>query len=61
MARYAVIDANNIVQNICIWDGVTEWSPPEGQTAVLDTDPPTAELSYIYDPATGTFSPPVGA
>ena len=60
MARYAVIDAENIVQNVIEWDGVAEWSPPDGQTALLDTDPPTAQLSYIYDPATGTFSAPVG-
>ena len=56
MARYAVIDAENIVQNLIEWDGVAEWSPPDGQTALLDTDPPTAQLSYIYDPSTQTFS-----
>jgi len=60
MARYAVIDADNIVQNVIEWDGVAEWSPLDGQTALLDTDPPTAQLSYIYDPATGTFLAPVG-
>lgn len=61
MARYAVIDAENIVQNVIEWDGVAEWSPPDGQTALLDTDPPTAQLSYIYDPVTKKFSAPVGS
>ena len=30
MARYAVIDADNIVQNVVEWDGVAKWSPPPG-------------------------------
>lgn len=28
--RWAVIDQNNIVVNIVIWDGEKPWSPPEG-------------------------------
>jgi hypothetical protein len=28
---YAVIDSQtNICENIVLWDGVTEWTPPEG-------------------------------
>lgn len=28
--RWAVIDSNNIVVNVVIWDGVSDWTPPEG-------------------------------
>ena len=53
--RYAIIDVENVVQNICIWDGVSQWSPPPDQKAVLDTNPPTAQIGSTYDPATQTF------
>jgi hypothetical protein len=29
-SRYAVIDQNNLVTNVIMWDGVTQWKPPEG-------------------------------
>lgn len=30
MERYAVIDPNNKVVNVIIWDGLADWKPPEG-------------------------------
>ncbi len=30
--RYAVIDQGGNVINIILWDGVAEWSPPDGCT-----------------------------
>lgn len=33
--RYAMIDANNIVQNVVRWDGLlTTWTPPDDITMV---------------------------
>ena len=32
--RYIIIDADGLIINACEWDGVTEWAPPEGCTAV---------------------------
>ena len=29
-SRYAVIDQNNVVTNVVMWDGVTQWQPPAG-------------------------------
>ena len=58
MARYAIIDATNAVQGVALWDGVTEWSPGPGLTAVPDTVPPTAQTGGTYVPATQTFLPP---
>jgi hypothetical protein len=72
MSRYAVINNANVVTNITNWDGVTPWEPmpyqpvdadgnpvgdPTPQTAVPDTDPPTAQIGYTYNPADGTFTP----
>ena len=62
---YAVINQSNIVTSLVWWDGQGAWSPDPDvdgnpQTAVPDTDPPTAQVGFIYDPATGTFSAPVG-
>lgn len=74
MNRYAIINSSNIVTNITVWDGETEWIPnnhqefdenglpvgdPTPQTAVLDTDPPTAQIDYRYNATDGTFLPVV--
>ena len=32
--RYIIIDADGLITNACEWDGVAEWAPPEGCTAV---------------------------
>ena len=64
MSRYAVVNQSNVVTNIVDWNGdLQTWSPPPDsdgtpQTAVLDTDPPTAQIGYIYNPADGSFGPP---
>ena len=73
MARYAVINNANIVTNVAEWDGVTPWTPndyqavdangvpvgdPTPQIAVPDTDPPTAQIGVVYNPADGSFGPP---
>lgn len=56
MARYAVIDENNVVVSVVIWDGVAQWAPPAGTLAVLGSNRP--EMGYIYNPQDGTFSAP---
>jgi hypothetical protein len=48
MSNYAVVDSNGNVINICVWDGVSLWSPPEGTTAVLCDDEPNAESGGTY-------------
>jgi len=63
MNRYAVINSANIVVNMALWDGVTEWNPgidSDGNplTAVPDTDPPTANYGLVYQASSdgGTFT-----
>lgn len=34
MAKYAIVNQSSIVNNIIEWDGVGQWSPPEGCTAI---------------------------
>ena len=41
---YAVINADGRCINRVLWDGVSEWQPPEGCTAVADPD----NLHAIY-------------
>ena len=52
---YALIDSNGIVQNIIIWDGETEYTPPTGQTLV--EAPSGTKNGATY--ANGVFTNPV--
>lgn len=38
MKKYAIVDQNGIVDNMIIWDEVSQWSPPEGMTMVKAED-----------------------
>jgi len=72
MNRSATITSDNIVRGVYLWDGDSFDSPPyapvdvygaptadpQPTTAVPDTDPPTAQIGYIYNPADGSFGPP---
>lgn len=42
MSTYAIVE-NGIVANVVVWDGGTDWTPPEGSTAVKigEDDPET--------------------
>jgi hypothetical protein len=36
--NYAILNAEGRCINRILWDGVTDWQPPEGCTAVADPD-----------------------
>lgn len=55
--RYALVDPTNVVVSIALWDGVTPWTPPDNNIAVL-IGTQMCDFGYSYDPATGLFSPP---
>jgi hypothetical protein len=72
MARYAVVNTQNMVTNIVIYDGpmpfpTQDWmvidqdgnlvDGPYPTYPVLDTDPPTAVIFGYYRPDTNTFTP----
>jgi len=39
MAKYDILNSEGLVVNIIEWDGVTEWTPPEGHTVTLHVEP----------------------
>lgn len=52
---YAVVDGSGAVVNVVSWDGVTQWSPPKGTTAVL-SDGNKCQIGGTY--VDGVFSEP---
>lgn len=50
---YAVIEDINVI-NTVLWDGVSEWSPPEGCIAVVCPDGVCSGWTYVN----GIFLPP---
>lgn len=48
MKRYAIVDSNNKVDNIVIWDEASQWSPPEGMKMVKAEDM-LCDLGWTYD------------
>lgn len=53
--RYAIIE-NGTVTNVSLWDGTTEWTPPEGTIAVACPD--EVGPGWTYD-GTNFIAPPV--
>ena len=59
--RYAIV-RDGKVENVVVWDGQRDWSPPEGTTLVkLDAVAKGARRAgkgYTYDAQAKTFTPP---
>lgn len=50
MAKYAMVDSEGIVTNICEWDGSLEtWQPPEGIIMIPCSETDPAEPGGTYD------------
>ena len=58
MARYAMVNSEGVVENICEWDGDTIiWQPPEGITMVeIEDEFVTAEPGGTYKDGAFSFS-----
>lgn len=54
--RYAVIDQNNKVVNVIIWDGQALWRPPLGCVAIACPD--ETGIGHRYNTFAKTFSAP---
>jgi hypothetical protein len=48
MNRYALVNRQNIVDNIILWDGQSQWSPPQNMTLV-NIDNIECDLDWVYD------------
>lgn len=58
MAIWAIIsESDYTVENITVWDGETDWSPPSGYFTV-NVDGKMADIGDSYNPSTGEFTPP---
>lgn len=56
MKTWALIE-NNVVVNVIVWDGESEWTPPDGQALVdLTGIDPEPGPGWLYE--NGAFSPP---
>jgi hypothetical protein len=47
--RYAVV-INGIVHNTIVWDGVSEYAPPEGSILIHLGESEWCSIDSIYDP-----------
>jgi hypothetical protein len=54
MARYALVDSNNLVTNVIEWDGSAQWSPPKGATLLAAAEHCTIGATWDGQ----TFIPP---
>jgi len=48
-AVWAVIDGDTVV-NTVVWDGVSDWSPPEGTILESLADSPHVGIGWTYNP-----------
>lgn len=48
MNKYALINNQNIVDNIVIWDGGDSWQPPENMTCI-NVESIDCSIGWVYD------------
>jgi len=48
MYKYALINNQNIVDNIILWDGVDSWQPPENMTCI-NVENIVCSIGWSYD------------
>lgn len=51
MQRYALINSENIVENIASWDGQAEWTPPENMIC-LNVENIQCDIGWTYNGST---------
>jgi hypothetical protein len=57
MSIYAIVNVpTGLVESMTLWDGESEWSPPDGYIAVLGDDVPGLGAGWSY--ADGVFTAP---
>lgn len=55
MKRYAVVNKDNIVDNIIVWDEASQWAPPEG-FFIVKVEDVLCDIGWTHD--NGVFSNP---
>jgi len=49
MKKYALINSDNKVVNIIIWDGVSFYNPGQGLQLIEILEGTVVDIGYIYD------------
>lgn len=52
MARYALVTAEGVVENVVVWDGESDYESPDGLSLVEVPDGQLAEPGGSYDGST---------
>ena len=47
--KYAIVNASNVVENICLWDGVTEWLPCHSDDRVIEIGDASVQAGDIFN------------
>lgn len=55
--KYGMIDQTGLVVGVTVWDGETEWQPPEGLTVVKVPDGQRCGSGWTFDGSTWTAPP----
>lgn len=55
MAKHAVVNSDNVVENIIVWDESSDWRPPEGRFLV-NVDEIFCDIGWVHN--NGTFANP---
>lgn len=55
MKRFALVNNQNVVENIILWDGTSAWAPPENMQ-LIDAEGVTCSLGWTYE--AGVFVKP---
>ena len=58
MAIFAVLDNENVVTNVIVCESLELAEEVTGYVCVEITDENPGAIDWIYNPETGTFSPP---
>lgn len=58
MAKYVLLDENNTVTNVVVWDGDDGWSPPPDVTPVEIQDDENVAKGDVYNPKSRKISKP---
>ena len=57
MIQYLLV-SSGLVENIVVWDGASDWTPPEGQTLVEYTGDVVAGVGFAWDGSNPIPPPP---
>lgn len=58
MARYAIVNIDDVVETICIWDGETDFSPCHQADLIIPVDGIVVGPGWVMNRESGSFAAP---